>query len=1295
MSKKAASRLGKKRTAARLRAIRRRAAAWQRKARKAITLALIAGCLAEMHTPLAYAQMGGMGQAAMAPSGGLVNRAMSRLGELEANGPGWMYYGINAADRGLGYNGSYMTVGGFIPYAEDDLGGFWAADLRGHLSEYGGFFSNVGFVRKQFLGGSLLGIGVYWDYDGDQNQYPTGGSCGTGQFGQFGHTYNQVGISGEWLTDFGNLRSNGYIPVGTTAYTAGAPNSPFFQNYVMCQYGLDAALTGADLEVGAYVPGLADWAGMISVGGYALGNARYDWSNGPLTGKDVVPYFGGVYTRLDMTFIKNWDFSLQANNDSFFDWTGFARLTYRMGGSRRRNVPDQMEQPMMRNEHIVRAHQTPVLAANPNNAGTPWRVIHVNNAAAAGGNGTAEAPFQTVAQANAAATNPWDIVLVNRGLSSYNTTTGVVTSGYAGNFVPLAANQYFIGDGSSFFIPTVCCGPLNIAVNTNGTPVLSNPTGPSITLSDGLVANNFNVINSAIGIAGPGPSGDLSSAERGSLASNINIYRGPDYTGPTQGIVITDATGKADFQNVNIGKIVTSGTTTQDWTMSNGSVLVDGGDPQITFSGTGSIINNAGHILQVNDTTGGFVTLTAQAGVPFIENGKGIIVENAAGDVTVQSTVPGATAAIIKSQQDGINVNGSSGVQTFNDVQILAAGTNGLPGYAGVNLQNNAGSSQFNNLTISLTDPSNTATGFLATNDNVVDVTGNSSVNVTGAPAVSMTEVADANVNFKTITSTGSPSNGVIIDGVAGTFAVATSLTVKDAQQDAFVVRNSPNLTVSVPVTNISTATGAAADGIVLQNNKTDATTVNLGKVTVAVADGAGLVANNAGVTTSGGTITATGGASIAANKADVNITLASATSTTSAGAGLDLTETDGAVTIATTTVTSPTGVGINAVNNTPGFTADFGKTKVTGINNGSVGVNITNATDPDPDTLYSFDSLDITTVNGTGLRTKNGGTVNFTSPANITANGGAAIDLENTTGTTGGVAGSGFTFLDLSSVNSNANGIRLNNLNSALSVTGVTSISGASGPSILITDTAPAPATDSLAFNEVNITNRKNIGLRVDGIYGQAQFQNLNIDNANNVAGNAAYITNTTNPADPTGTGSGRVYIDGGTISNANGNAIEVQNALARITGTTLTGFIGQGILATAGAGQQTTVEVGNSTITSASGIDGLRLQASGGGIINGTIFSSVIDVPSNSLNAIVLDASSTISLNASNNIGPSGGPPTAGAFLLNNSGGGTLSIDQASTADLSTANNGVAVTPTGTITTGGNTPPVPPPSP
>ncbi|MFN7814484.1 MAG: hypothetical protein ACK5SI_17720, partial [Planctomycetia bacterium] len=72
------------------------------------------------------------GQMAMSPTGGVLNRAAAGFQQLNQNGPGFFYYGLNAADRGLGYNGSYMTLGGYIPYSEDDLGGLWAADLRSH-----------------------------------------------------------------------------------------------------------------------------------------------------------------------------------------------------------------------------------------------------------------------------------------------------------------------------------------------------------------------------------------------------------------------------------------------------------------------------------------------------------------------------------------------------------------------------------------------------------------------------------------------------------------------------------------------------------------------------------------------------------------------------------------------------------------------------------------------------------------------------------------------------------------------------------------------------------------------------------------------------------------------------------------------------------------------------------------------------------------------------------------------------------------------------------------------------------
>ena len=178
--------------------------------------------------------LGQVGQAPMQGSDGIANRAVQGIGNLNAGGAGRMYYGVNGADRGLGYRGSYMTLGGYFPALEDDYGGLWAADTRGHLSNFGGFFANIGAVRKQLLnGGSLLGFGLYWDYDGDQNQYPDQiiGDVDAMTFAG-GYSYNQVGVSGELLTDWGNIRSNGYIPVGSTGQVQG---SMFQETYFACR----------------------------------------------------------------------------------------------------------------------------------------------------------------------------------------------------------------------------------------------------------------------------------------------------------------------------------------------------------------------------------------------------------------------------------------------------------------------------------------------------------------------------------------------------------------------------------------------------------------------------------------------------------------------------------------------------------------------------------------------------------------------------------------------------------------------------------------------------------------------------------------------------------------------------------------------------------------------------------------------------------------------------------------------------------------------------------------------------
>jgi len=691
----------------------------------------------------ADAQMGQMG---MAPATGIANRAVAGFAGANQNGPGWLYYGVNGADRGLGYNGSYMTLGGYIPYSEDGLGGLWAADLRGHLSVNGGFFSNVGAVRKQFLGGTLLGIGVYWDYDGDQNQYQASGLLGS-EWGQFGHTYNQVGVSGEWLTDFGNLRSNGYMPVGTTAYTIGAPGSPFTGNNILCQYGLDTALTGADLEVGAYIPGLTDWAGMISVGGYALGNARYNWWSGPQTGQDVMPWFGGVYTRLDMTFLENWDFSLQANNDSYFDWTGFARLTYRMGGSRRRNVPDQMEQPMMRNEHIVRAHQTPTVAVNPM-TGKAWNVIHVDNSAAALGNGSADAPYRTLAEAQTAAVNPYDVVFVKTGNSA--------TTPYASTWQFQADNQILVGQGSSLALNTANCGSEQFFATGPSTayPLLTS-AGNAITLRHGAIVDHLAITGAPVGILG-----DASLAG----GANVNDVRITTNAGQTAVSLAAVPSGPVNFTNMNV-------------TNAGRGLWVNAGAPDVKFQGRIATTASSDESVLVQNLAGGSVRVNTTAdtlSTPVARNDA--LVASAPASITdAGSTAPAAIqvvsnntatvqigqATVTGASQQGVLVQNNIATQTtFRNLAVTDA-TN----EAFANLSNDAASSLTIDGQSSLASLSTTLPAFTSSGADTLAVTLASLQSaITAAPPTAVS-LQGGGTGLFTIT------NQFLVSGTAGTAA--------------------------------------------------------------------------------------------------------------------------------------------------------------------------------------------------------------------------------------------------------------------------------------------------------------------------------------------------------------------------------------------------------------------------------------------------------------------------------------------------------------------------------------------
>ena len=802
------------------------------RARKLVTLALI-GILCFQVPVQSVAQVG---QTSMSqPSGvanGVVNRGLGALGSFNDAGPGFFYYGINGAGRGLGYFGSYMTLGGFIPYAQDDLGGFWSADLRTHLSTNGGFFSNVGVVRKQLTdSGSLLGFGLYWDYDGDMNQYS---GTGNTRFGQFGHVYQQIGVSGEYVTDRGAIRSNGYMPVGTTAYNAGAPGTPWFTNMIMCAYGLDAALGGADLEVGAWIPKMEAFGGMISVGGYTYGNAN-EWSQGTEVGERMVPFFGGVYTRFDMTVANNWDINLQYNNDPFFDSTGFARLTYRMGGSRRRNVPDQLEQPMMRNEHIVRGHQTPEYLTNTQNNGTPWNVIHVDNTAAAGGDGTAEAPFTNLADADVAASREWDIVYVHEGNSR------VAPNFYGDSFSFNADNQFLVGSGGPLTLAVGSnCGTFNAAsgaylftvpAQSTNNPLLSNPGGTSINTNGqgGVTIANIDVTGSGDALLVNGnlegtaqrwgttanPYNTLISQRGGSSVRNSS-FSGDGTAALQRGVTIdgtsvSTARSGIEFTDTSIANMTRAGMLIQnnnDGTRSD--VTYDG----VIFSDVASNGNVVSPLLTIRNNTGtntfDIATGNPPAGSVITANslsdtgGEGIVIQANAntniidlGNISLTNTVDQGIYVFDDSSDLNIRSDGGSGiVRNTSGAGILVANpTTGIPNveYFGTIQQDDTGAAPGYILhavdiddalgTITLTGPG--ATPFTGTGDGFLIQRVNGTVSVEGASLTSAGPTAvriegvpgtqaTGTYTFSNISILGATSDGILLSDIGGGGAVTT-----------------------------------------------------------------------------------------------------------------------------------------------------------------------------------------------------------------------------------------------------------------------------------------------------------------------------------------------------------------------------------------------------------------------------------------------------------------------------------------------------------------------------------------
>lgn len=411
----------------------------------------------------------------MMPAGGMPMGGQSMVqpmvADFQVGMPGRMWVATNLADQGLGYQGSYLTLGAKTHLFQDSWDGRWVGEMRGHYAwESSGFFTNIGLERVFSIkaAGADVSLGGWFDYDGDQQH-------------DFSHSFNQLGLTGSIKTRRWDLIGNGYFPIGTTDYAQGDPTGVncFFNNAIVLQPGIDSALQGFDVTWRFRPRSLGMVNGSFDLGGYGYRS-------------DFIDFFGGGRARFAMQLLQGLVVSAEVNQDERFDTTGVLQLAYLFGVNARGNeysLAGRDLEPTLRNDHIVRYNQDVVLAIDPD-TGAPYNVYHVDNTADPGfADGRAQTPFTTLAAAEAAAGTD-AIIFVHEGNGTdFGMSNGIV----------LKDRQMLLGDGALHLIP-LQGGTFFDLCNDPGAnrPVISgNAGGAAITLANDNVVRGIVVDGSA------------------------------------------------------------------------------------------------------------------------------------------------------------------------------------------------------------------------------------------------------------------------------------------------------------------------------------------------------------------------------------------------------------------------------------------------------------------------------------------------------------------------------------------------------------------------------------------------------------------------------------------------------------------------------------------------------------------------------------------------------------------------------------------------------------------------------
>lgn len=316
--------------------------------------------------------------------------------------------------------------------------------------------------------------------------------------------YNQISFGLETLSTDWDFRANYYLPITDTKVINPVLSGARFQGHSLFVNSLvEEALDGADIEVGHILPFIPIGETRLFVGGY-----YFDGDVAPSTG--LSPRI-----RLEFRPRKNIILGTSVQHDDLFGTEARFTIKFSLGYKSETGVRTLSERMIQFVERDIDIKDTGPLDDERMTSSDPafrstlsTDVYHIDNTASAGGDGTFEHPYDSIAACESGGPgtcgdNAADsIIYVHAG---DGTSTGLNST------LTLSANQKLIGQGFNFY-----------GYGGDAFPLFENG-GKAVVLADNNEVAGLKFVGGGIGVYGSNVTGFNIHGNRFNIHTGIDI----------------------------------------------------------------------------------------------------------------------------------------------------------------------------------------------------------------------------------------------------------------------------------------------------------------------------------------------------------------------------------------------------------------------------------------------------------------------------------------------------------------------------------------------------------------------------------------------------------------------------------------------------------------------------------------------------------------------------------------------------------------------------------------------------